>query len=81
MDVASILSQLQSLAQAHPYLVLAILLLLFGAIVSNKLASYILYFLAFLAMLQEFGLVETLISFLKEVPSMVESLLSVFGGG
>jgi len=81
MDIASVFSQIQSLAQAHPYLLLALLLLLFGAIISNKLVSYILYLLAFLAILQEFGLVDALISFLKEVPSMVESLLSVFGGG
>lgn len=81
MDIASVFSQIQSLAQAHPYLLLALLLLLFGAIISNKLVSYILYLLAFLAILQEFGLVETLISFIKTLPSLFEKLSSVFGGG
>ena len=81
MDVTSILSQLQNLAQAHPYLILAILLLLFGAIISNRLVSYLLYFLAFLAILQEFGLVDTLISFLKTLPNLLNKLSSVFGGG
>ncbi|AEC52226.1 hypothetical protein PNA2_1311 [Pyrococcus sp. NA2] len=76
----SIIETIQNTAQNHPYLALAMLLLLFGMIISNKLISYVLYFLAFLAILKEFGLIDVLISFLKALPSILSKLSSVFGG-
>ncbi|MFA4647872.1 t26-9p [Pyrococcus kukulkanii] len=79
MDLNNILSQAQSLAQGHPYLILAILLLIFGAIISNRLVSYLLYFLAFLAILQEFGLIDVFVSFLKAIPGIIEKMKGVIG--
>ncbi|NJE84353.1 t26-9p [Thermococcus sp. CX2] len=74
MDVNDAINQLQSLAGSHPYIALALILFLIGALVRGKVAL-IFYALGGLALLKSFGLVDTFFSFLKEVPSLIESAL------
>ena len=79
MDVNAIIDQMQSLAAAHPYLALALLMFLIGALVRGK-AALIFYGLGALALLKSFGLVDAFVSFLKEVPSMLKDALGGLGG-
>ncbi|NJF24545.1 t26-9p [Thermococcus sp. Bubb.Bath] len=80
MDVNSVISQFQSIAQAHPYLALAVILFLLSMFSKNKLLDYLLWFLAAIALLKAFGLSDTFFSFLKSVPSTVKEMISMFGG-
>ena len=80
VDVNGILNQFQALAQGHPYLALGIILIIIGALARGK-SSIVFYTLGALALLKEFGLFDTFVSFLKQVPGMIKDLASVFGGG
>jgi len=73
MDVNEIITQGQQLASQHPYLGLAIILFLIGALVRGR-AAIVLYALGGLALLKSFGLVDTFFSFLKDIPSMLQNL-------
>ena len=78
MNVTTINSGIDAFKQvatAHPYLGLALLLFVIGALMRGKVAL-IFYALGALALLQSFGLFDTFISFLKQVPSMLKQ----FGG-
>ena len=79
MDANSVISQLQSVAQAHPYVALGLILIVIGALVRGK-AALIFYTLGALALLKSFGLIDTFFSFLKQIPGMLKELFSVFGG-
>ena len=79
MDLNSIINQLQSLASQHPYIALAVLLFVIGALTRGKTAL-IFYFLGALALLQSFGLFDTFISFLKQVPGLLKQLSNGLGG-
>ena len=76
MDVSGIIAELQNLATTYPYLMLALILFLIGSLVRGK-ASLILYVLGGLALLKQFGLIDTFFSFLKDVPSLIKD---AFGG-
>jgi len=80
MDVNSAVNQLQDLAHTHPYLALAIILFLLSFLSKNRVMDYLLWFLATLALLKGFGLVDTFFSFLKQVPEMLKQVSSVLGG-
>nr|ADF80233.1 t26-9p [Thermococcus sp. 26/2] len=69
----------KQIATAHPYLGLAILLFVIGALVRGKTAL-VFYALGALALLQSFGLFDTFISFLKQVPTLLKQLSSGLGG-
>ncbi|WP_148882597.1 t26-9p [Thermococcus aciditolerans] len=79
MDVAEIIGQFQSLAGQYPYIALALLMFLIGALVRGK-AALIFYALGGLALLKSFGLVDTFFSFLKEVPNMLKEAFGSLGG-
>ena len=79
MDVNELITQGQELASQHPYLALALLMFLIGALVRGK-AALVFYALGGLALLKSFGLVDTFVSFLKEVPSMLKDALGGLGG-
>jgi len=74
MDVNEAISQLQALATAHPYIALALILFLIGALVRGR-AAIILYVLGGLALLKGFGLVDAFVSFLKDIPSLIQDAL------
>lgn len=80
MDVNELINQFQSLARSHPYIGLAVILFIIGALVRGKTAL-VFYFLGGLALLKEFSLFGTFVEFLKDVPTLIDKLLSVFGGG
>ncbi|MBO8175190.1 MAG: t26-9p [Thermococcus sp.] len=80
MDVNGAIDAFKGVATAHPYLALAILLFIIGALIRGK-ASLVFYILGGLALLEEFSLFDVFVSFLKDVPSLIDKLLSVFGGG
>jgi len=80
VDVNGAIDAFKGVATSHPYLALAILLFIIGALIRGK-ASLVFYILGGLALLKEFSLFDVLVSFLKEVPNYVQTLLSVFGGG
>ena len=79
MDVNEAINQLQSLATAHPYIALALLMFLIGALIRGK-AALIFYALGALALLKSFGLVDTFFSFLKDVPDMLKEAIGGLGG-
>ena len=79
MNVEEIINTFTEFAQNHPYLALAIVLFLIGALIGKKLAI-VFYILGALALLKDLSLFDVFVNFLKEVPSMLEGLLSVFGG-
>ena len=79
MDVNGLISQGQQLASQYPYIALAFILFLLGALVRGKVAL-IFYILGGLALLKSFGLVDTFFSFLKEIPSMLKDALGGLGG-
>ncbi|WP_297514440.1 t26-9p [Thermococcus sp.] len=79
MDANSIVSQLQSLASQHPYIALGLILILIGALVRGKTAL-VFYFLGALALIKAFGLFDTFVSFLKQVPEMLKQISSGLGG-
>lgn len=76
MDVNTINSGIdafKSIATAHPYLALALLLFVIGALMRGK-AALIFYGLGALALLKSFGLFNTFVSFLKQVPGLLKQL-------
>ncbi len=76
MDVNTINSGIdafKSIATAHPYLALALLLFVIGALMRGK-AALIFYGLGALALLKSFGLFSTFVSFLKQVPGLLKQL-------
>ena len=76
MDVNTINSGIDAFKQvatAHPYLGLALLLFVIGALMRGKTAL-IFYALGALALLQSFGLFSTFVSFLKQVPGLLKQL-------
>ena len=76
MDVNTINSGIdafKSIATAHPYLALALLLFVIGALMRGK-AALIFYALGALALLKSFGLFSTFVSFLKQVPGLLKQL-------
>ncbi|EHR77955.1 t26-9p [Thermococcus litoralis DSM 5473] len=79
MDVNSILDGFRNTATAHPYLGLAILLFLIGALVRGK-ASLVFYLLGFIALLQEFSLFDVFVDFLKTLPDKISALMGSLGG-
>jgi len=79
MNIEEIISTFTEFAQNHPYLALAVILFLIGALIGKKLAI-VFYILGALALLKDLSLFDVFVNFLKEVPSMIEGLLSVFGG-
>jgi len=79
VDPNSIIDQLQSIAQAHPYIALGLILILIGALVRGKTAL-VFYFLGALALIKAFGLFDTFVSFLKQVPTLIKQLSSGLGG-
>jgi len=79
MNVEEIINTFTEFAQNHPYLALAVVLFIIGSLVGKK-AGLIFYFLGALALLKDLSLFDVFVNFLKEVPSMLEGLLSVFGG-
>ena len=79
MDANSIINQLQSIAQAHPYIALGIILIVIGALVRGKTAL-VFYLLGALALIKAFGLFDTFVSFLKQVPTLLKQLSSGLGG-
>ena len=79
MNVEEIINTFTEFAQNHPYLALAIVLFIIGSLVGKK-AGLIFYFIGALALLKDLSLFDVFVNFLKEVPSMIEGLLSVFGG-
>ena len=79
MNVEEIINTFTEFAQNHPYLALAVVLFIIGSLVGKK-AGLIFYFLGALALLKDLSLFDVFVNFLKEVPSMIEGLLSVFGG-
>ena len=79
MNVEEIINTFTEFAQNHPYLALAIVLFIIGSLVGKK-AGLIFYFIGALALLKDLSLFDVFVNFLKEVPSMLEGLLSVFGG-
>jgi len=79
VDPNSIIDQLQSIAQAHPYIALGLILIVIGALVRGKTAL-VFYFLGALALIKAFGLFDTFVSFLKQVPTLIKQLSSGLGG-
>lgn len=79
MNVEEIINTFTEFAQNHPYLALAVVLFIIGSLVGKK-AGLIFYFIGALALLKDLSLFDVFVNFLKEVPSMIEGLLSVFGG-
>jgi len=79
MNVEEIINTFTEFAQNHPYLALAIVLFIIGALIGKKFAI-VFYILGALALLKDLSLFDVFVNFLKEVPSMLEGLLSVFGG-
>ncbi|NJE48408.1 t26-9p [Thermococcus sp. 9N3] len=79
MDANSIVSQLQSLASQHPYVALGLLLIIIGALIRGK-AALVFYVLGALALIKAFGLFDTFVSFLKQVPTLLKQLSSGLGG-
>jgi len=79
VDPNSIISQIQSLASQYPYLALGLILILIGALVRGKTAL-VFYFLGALALIKAFGLFDTFVSFLKQVPTLIKQLSSGLGG-
>jgi len=79
MDANSIVSQLQSLASQHPYVALGLLLIIIGALIRGK-AALVFYVLGALALIKAFGLFDTFVSFLKQVPTLIKQLSSGLGG-
>ena len=79
MNVEEIINTFTEFAQNHPYLALAVVLFIIGSLVGKK-AGLIFYFIGALALLKDLSLFDVFVNFLKEVPSMLEGLLSVFGG-
>ena len=75
MDANSIVSQLQSLASQHPYVALGLLLIIIGALIRGK-AALVFYVLGALALIKAFGLFDTFVSFLKQVPTLLKQLSS-----
>jgi len=80
MDANEVITQFQQLAGAHPYIALGLILIVIGALVRGKTAL-VFYFLGALALIKAFGLFDTFVSFLKQVPGLLKELSSVFGGG
>ena len=74
MELNELINQGQQLASQHPYIALAFLLFLIGALIRGK-AALIFYALGGLALLKSFGLIDTFFSFLKEVPSLIKDAL------
>jgi len=79
MNIEEIINTFTEFAQNHPYLALAVVLFIIGSLVGKK-AGLIFYFIGALALLKDLSLFDVFVNFLKEVPSMIEGLLSVFGG-
>jgi len=79
MDANTVISQMQSLAGAHPYIALGLILIIIGALARGK-AALIFYTLGALALLKSFGLFDTFVSFLKQIPGMLKELFSGLGG-
>jgi len=80
MNTSEIITQLQNFATQHPYIALGAILLLIGALIRGKTA-FVFYILGALALIKAFGLFDTFVSFLKQVPGMIKDLARVFGGG
>ena len=79
MDANSIINQLQGLASQHPYVALGLILIVIGALVRGKTAL-VFYLLGALALIKAFGLFDTFVSFLKQVPTLLKQLSSGLGG-
>jgi len=79
MNIEEIISAFMEFAQNHPYLALAVVLFLIGALIGKKFAI-VFYLLGALALLKDLSLFDVFIDFLKEVPSMLEGLINAFGG-
>jgi len=79
MELNELINQGQQLASQHPYIALAFLLFLIGALIRGK-AALIFYALGALALLKSFGLVDTFFSFLKDVPDMLKEAIGGLGG-
>ena len=79
MNIEEIINTFTEFAQNHPYLALAVILFLIGALIGKK-AAIIFYLLGALALLKDLSLFDVFVNFLKEVPSMLEGLINAFGG-
>ena len=79
MDVNELITQGQQLASQHPYIALGLILIVIGALVRGKTAL-VFYFLGALALIKAFGLFDTFVSFLKQVPTLLKQLSSGLGG-
>lgn len=79
MNVNELINQGQQLASQHPYIALGLILIVIGALVRGKTAL-VFYFLGALALIKAFGLFDTFVSFLKQVPTLIKQLSSGLGG-
>ncbi len=79
MNVNELINQGQQLASQHPYIALGLILIVIGALVRGKTAL-VFYFLGALALIKAFGLFDTFVSFLKQVPEMLKQISSGLGG-
>ena len=80
MDANAAIDGFKELVGSHPYLGLAVILFIIGALVRGKTAL-VFYFLGGLALLKEFSLFGAFVEFLKDLPTLIDKLLSAFGGG